>query len=357
MRIAVHTLDSSARKPKPADESALGFGRIFTDHLFRMEYRDGSGWEGARIVPYGNLSLDPAAMVLHYGQAVFEGLKAYRGRDGAIRLFRPEANFDRLNRSARRLCMPEIPVGEAVESACGLVRVEREWVPGARGTSLYLRPTMIATEPALGVRPSAEYLYFVLASPVGNYYPRGFAPVRIRVEDRRVRAARGGLGEAKTGANYAASLLSAAEAKAAGFDQVLWLDASRAEEIEEVGTMNLFLVLGDGVVTPPLSGSILPGVTRDSVLALLRSWGIRAEERPVRIGELCEAAGSGRLREAFGTGTAAVISPVASFTYRDREYPVASGRVGLLSRRLFDEITGIQYGEAEDRFGWTRRVI
>jgi branched-chain amino acid aminotransferase len=265
-------------------------------------------------------------------------------------------NFERMNRSAARLCMPEISADDQLQAVSALLRADKDWIPASRGTSLYVRPAMIATEAGLGVRPSAEYLFFIITGPVGNYYARGFDPVRILVEQRYIRAAKGGLGEAKTGANYAASLLAATEAKEKGYDQVLWLDAGRLEQIEEVGTMNIFFVIGDELVTPPLSGSILPGVTRDSVLRIARDWRWKVSERPVGMDEVSKAVRDGSLREVFGTGTAAVISPVGTLSYRGEEFTVNGGRVGELSRKLFHEITGIQYGEIPDRYGWVHKA-
>lgn len=357
MKIATQLATPARKKARPADESSLGFGKIFSDHMFLMEYEQEHGWQNARIAPYGPIILDPAAMILHYGQEIFEGLKAYRGAGGEICLFRPRMNFERMNRSAARLCMPEVPIEDQLQAVSALLRADREWIPSARGTSLYIRPAMIATEAGLGVRPSAEYLYFIIAGPVGNYYSRGFEPVRILVEQRYVRAAKGGVGEAKTGGNYAASLLAARNAKEKGFDQVLWLDAGRRECIEEVGTMNIFFLFGDEIVTPPLSGSILPGVTRDSVLRIARDWGWKVSERPVTIEEVRASARNGSLREAFGTGTAAVISPVGLLSYQGEEISINGGRVGELSRKLQDEIMGIQYGEIPDRYGWIHRVV
>ncbi len=356
MKIALNLASPSQRRPKPADESALGFGRLFSDHMFLMDYLEGKGWHNARVVPYGALPIDPAAMVLHYGQEIFEGLKAYRGKGGGTCLFRPGKNFERMNRSAERLCMPQVPVDDALAAVEALLQADRDWIPAARGTSLYIRPTMIATEPGLGVRPASQYLFFIITGPVGNYYARGFEPVRILVEEKYVRAARGGLGEAKTAANYASSLMAAKIAKEKGFDQVLWLDAAGRGEVEEVGTMNIFFVLGKSIVTPPLSGSILPGVTRDSVLRLLRDWGMDVSERTIPVNEVRRAAADGSLREVFGTGTAAVISPVGQLCYRGETFSINGGRLGELSSRLFDEITGIQYGEREDRYAWVRRV-
>jgi branched-chain amino acid aminotransferase len=356
MEIAVTTAPADRRRRRPGGAEALGFGNHFSDHMFLMDHREGSGWRNARIVPYGPLALPPAAMVLHYGQEIFEGLKAYYAADGSICLFRPGMNAQRLNRSAARLCMPEVPEGDQLQAIRALVRTDRDWIPRSRGASLYIRPAMIATEEALGVRPSSEHLYFVITGPVGAYYARGFEPVRILVEDRFVRAARGGLGEAKTGSNYAASLLAARAARAEGFDQVLWLDAGERRLVEEVGTMNIFFLLRGELVTPPLSGSILPGVTRDSVITLAREWGIPVSERPVEIGEVIRGAADGSLAEAFGTGTAAVVSPVGTLSYQGQETPVNRGRVGELSRKLYREITGIQYGEIEDRHRWVQRV-
>jgi branched-chain amino acid aminotransferase len=356
MEITVTEAAAERRRKKPESADRLGFGNHFSDHMFLMEYTEGKGWRDARIVPYGPIPILPSAIVLHYAQEIFEGLKAYFAKDGGVCLFRPDRNADRFNRSAERMCMPPVPVAEQLAAFRGLLRVDREWIPRARGASLYIRPAMIATEAALGVRPASEYLFFVITGPVGAYYAQGFEPVRILVEEKYVRASKGGLGEAKAGANYAASLLAARSAKVRGFDQVLWLDAEQRRFVEEVGTMNIFFLLRGELVTPPLSGSILPGVTRDSVLALAREWGIPAAERPVPIEEVIAGAQDGSLAEAFGTGTAAVISPVGAFSYRGREVPVNGRGVGELSRRLYREITGIQYGEIEDRRGWVCRV-
>ncbi len=356
MKIDVTPAAADRKRAKPRDESSLGFGRHFSDHMFLMRHREGDGWHDARIVPYGPIPADPAAMIFHYGQAVFEGLKCYRGPGDGLCLFRPEKNFERMNLSARRLCMPEIPVHDAMAALTALLRLDKDWVPASRGTSLYIRPVTIATEPALGVRPSGEYLFFIITGPVGSYYPRGLEPLRILVEETYVRAAKGGLGEVKTGANYAASLLAARTAKENGFDQVLWLSADGRRDVEEVGTMNIFFAIGDEIVTPPLSGSILPGVTRDSVLRIARDWGLSVSERRIGMEELLRAASDGSLREAFGTGTAAVISPVGALRYRGREIVLNGGVPGVLSRKLFAEITGIQYGEIPDRYGWVLRL-
>ena len=356
MQITVTQVAESRRRRKPESGEPLGFGKHFSDHMFLMDYSQGPGWHNARIAPYGPLSLAPSAMVLHYGQEIFEGMKAYFGRDGVLCLFRPDRNAERLNRSAARMCLPGIPVEDHLQAIRELVRLDREWIPREKGASLYIRPTMIATEAGLGVRPAAEVLFFIITGPVGAYYARGFDPVRILVEERYVRAAKGGVGEAKTGGNYAASLLAAKNAKALGFDQVLWLDAERRSFVEEVGTMNIFFVLRGELVTPPLSGSILPGVTRDTVLTIAREWKLPVSERPVEIDEVLKGAADGTLSEAFGSGTAAVISPVGSFSCRGQEVVVNGGKAGELAVRLFREITGIQYGEIEDRHRWIHRV-
>jgi branched-chain amino acid aminotransferase len=340
MEITVTQVAENRRRPKPGGGEPLGFGNIFSDHMFLMDYSRGTGWRDPRIVPYGPLSLAPSSMVLHYGQEIFEGMKAYYARDGAICLFRPDRNAERLNRSAARMCLPEIPVEDQLAALRALVRLDREWIPRETGASLYIRPTMIATEAGLGVRPSAEVLFFIITGPVGAYYARGFDPVRILVEETYVRAAAGGTGEAKE----------------KGFDQVLWLDAGHRGFVEEVGTMNIFFVLRGELVTPPLSGSILPGVTRDTVLTLAREWRIPVAERPVAIDEVLKGAADGTLSEAFGSGTAAVISPVGSFSCGGREVAVNGGKAGELSVRLFREITGIQYGEVADRHRWIHRV-
>lgn len=356
MEIELRLRPKEELKPKPEDESRLGFGDIFTDHMFRMDYVEGKGWHNPRIEPYGPILLDPAAMSIHYGQQIFEGLKAYGTKDGRILLFRAQENFLRMNRSARRLCMPELDVDFALEALKKLIEIEKEWVPRSKGTSLYIRPTMLATEPHLGVRPAKEYLFYIILGPVGAYYKEGLNPVKIYVEDKFVRAAKGGTGEAKTAGNYAASLLAAELAKKKGFTQVLWLDAAEKRYVEEVGTMNMFFVFDGEVATAPLDGSILPGVTRDSVIKLLKSWGINVNERNISIDEVINRAKDGTLKEAFGTGTAAVISPVGQITYKDMDFIVNNGVMGELSQKLYNELVSIQYGEAPDPFGWTTVV-
>lgn len=346
---------TDAPKPKP-DADKLGFGKYFTDHMFTMDYTEGRGWHDAQITPYGPLSLDPAAMVLHYGQAVFEGLKAYRGEDGRILLFRPNRNFARLNRSDDRICMPPIDEDFALYALCQLIKLDKDWVPGEPGTSLYIRPFVFATEAMLGVRPSSSYKFIILLSPVGSYYPQGINPTNIYIEDNYVRAVRGGVGETKAAANYAISLKAQVKAHEDGFEQVLWLDALERKFIEEVGAMNVFFKIGGELVTPELSGSILPGITRDSVIQLARSWGVTVTERKFSVFELFEANERGTLEEAFGSGTAAVISPVGKFKWSNTVITVGDGGIGPLTRRLYDELTGIQYGRVKDGFGWVKEV-
>ncbi len=342
-------------KAKP-DETRLGFGTIFTDHMLNLDYDPNRGWHDPRIEPYASIPMSPAAMVLHYGQTIFEGLKAYRNPEGKIQLFRPQANIERLNRSARRLCIPPLDAGMVLESLKELLRVDADWVPRQPGTSLYIRPTLIAVDPFLGVRASHTYRYFVILSPVGAYYAEGFNPIKIWVTRDHVRAVRGGIGEAKTAGNYAASLLAGEEAHRAGYTQVLWLDGVEQKYVEEVGSMNIFFVIGDTLVTPALNGSILPGVTRDSVLAMARHWGIPAEERKISIDEVVAAHDAGNLKEIFGSGTAAVVSPVGELKYGDRILKVGDGGVGPLSQRLYQELVDIQYGRSPDPLGWIEPV-
>ena len=343
-------------KKKPDPGAQLGFGKIFSDYLFLMDYKKGEGWKNPRIEPYKPFALDPAALVLHYGQEVFEGLKAYRWANGDIYLFRPRMNYERMNRSAKRLCLPEMDVDLAIEATRQLVRLEKDWVPSAPGASLYIRPNMIATEPALGVQVAKEVLFYIMVGPVGAYYPQGFNPVDIYLEEKYIRAARGGLGEAKTLANYAASLLAQEEAHEKGFTQVLWLDAIERKYLEEVGTSNIFLYLGDEVVTPPLGGTILPGITRNSVLHICRNWEMKVSERLVSLDEVLSGLESGRVKEIFAAGTAAVISPVGKVAYKGKNYVINQGKVGPLAQKLYDTIMGIQYGKIKDPYGWMIKV-
>ena len=356
MEIKVTPAAPDRLKPKPTDESKLGFGSIFTDHMFLMEYEDGKGWFNPRIEPYRALDLDPAALGIHYAQVVFEGLKAYYGADGEIYLFRAGENLKRLNNSAPRICMPQVDAEVVREGMKRLIWLDREWIPKSPGTSLYIRPTMIASEAHLSVRPSKHHLFYIIIGPVGAYYKEGLNPVKIYVEDQYVRTAPGGTGATKTAGNYAGSLLAAEEAKEKGFTQVLWLDAVERNYIEEVGTMNMFFVIEDEVITAPLDGCILPGITRDSVIEIVKDWGIKMTERSLSIDEVTQAAKNDRLKEAFGTGTAAVISPVGEIAYKGEDIVVAGGKMGDLSRRLYDEIVAIQYAEKEDPYNW-REVI
>lgn len=353
MEIAVRL--TTAPKPKP-DVSKLGFGRIFTDHMFIMDYHSEQGWHNPRIVPYAPLAIEPAAAVLHYAQAVFEGMKAYRTDDGRVLLFRPRLNLERLNRSNERMCIPTIDPEFVLQALKKLVDLERDWVPSAPGTALYIRPFIFATDTILGVHPAKTYKFLIILSPVGSYYPQGLNPVSIYVEPEYVRAVRGGTGEAKAAGNYAAGLKAQKAAEAAGHAQVLWLDALERRYVEEVGAMNVFFKFGDEVATPELSGSILPGITRRSVLELLQSWGVPVVERKIAIDEVYDAHASGRLQEAFGTGTAAVISPIGRLAWRDKAITINGGEIGTLSQKLYDTLTGIQTGRLPDGFGWTEEV-
>ncbi|MDR0530489.1 MAG: branched-chain amino acid aminotransferase [Oscillospiraceae bacterium] len=353
MKITIERTKTPKAKP---DQSNLGFGNYFTDHMFLMNYDEGKGWNNPRIVPYGPIALDPAAMCLHYGQEVFEGMKAYHGVDGKCRLFRPEANMARLNLSNERLCIPKFDEAFAVQAIETLVKEDADWIPTEDGTSLYIRPYIFATEPHVGVHPAKQLIFAVILSPVGAYYPEGLNPVKIYVEQNYVRAVKGGMGYTKTGGNYAAGLKAQEEAQAQGYSQVLWLDGVERKYIEEVGTMNVFFVLEDEVVTPVLQGSILDGITRKSCVALLQSWGVKVTERLVALEELIEAAQAGRLKEAFGSGTAAVISPIGELRCGDKPLIINGGEIGPLSRRLYDELTGIQWGKLADPFGWTKVI-
>ena len=343
-------------KPIPDKDNPLVFGTIFTDHMFEMDYTEGKGWHDPRIVPYHNLELEPSAMVFHYGQEMFEGLKAYKTEDGRILLFRPDKNIERANHSNRRLMIPEIPEDIFMEAIKQVVKIDEAWIPTKEGTSLYIRPFVIATDPFLGVRPSYTYKFMIILSPVGAYYPEGLDPVKIWIEDEYVRAVRGGIGEAKTGGNYVASMASQMKAHEDGYSQVLWLDGVERKYIEEVGAMNIFFKIDGTVVTPMLNGSILSGVTRRTCIELCKSWGIPVEERKVSVDELEEAARTGTLEEVWGSGTAAVISPVGHLRYENDVFQIGDGGIGELSQRLYDTVTGIQLGKIEYKFGWTVEV-
>ncbi len=344
-------------KAKPADESKLGFGQIFTDHMLLLEYTEGIGWHDGRVVPYGPLQMDPACQVLHYGQEIFEGMKCYRCADGSFNLFRPRDNFERMQVSAERIGMAPLDTDTAMECLAALLNADKEWTPHKEGTSLYIRPTMIAMDAKLGVSASKTYLFYIILSPVGAYYAAGLAPVGIYVEDAYVRAVRGGVGFAKTGGNYAASILAGVNAKHNGYAQVLWLDGVEQRYIEEVGAMNMMFVYeGKKIVTPALNGSILPGITRDSVLKLARRMGLETEECRMDIHEVAKDAAEGKITEAFGTGTAAVISPVNKLCYKGKDINIGDGGIGELSMKLYETLTGIQYGKIADDMGWIEKL-
>ena len=347
---------STNLKAKPADESALGFGRLFTDHMFIMDYVEGQGWKDARIVPYEPFAMDPAAMVLHYGQAIFEGMKCYRRADGGLQLFRPTDNLARMTRSAQRMGMPALDEETALEGLKQLIAIEADWVPHRDGTSLYIRPTMISMDVGLGVHASKTYRFFIILSPVGAYYKEGLKPVSIYVEDEYVRAVRGGVGFTKCAGNYAASILAGDIAEKKGFSQVLWLDGVEQKYVEEVGSMNMMFAYGNTIKTPMLNGSILPGITRDSILKLARQLGYETVEGRLDIHEIFEDAKSGKMTEAFGTGTAAVISPVGSLCMKDERVVLGDGGIGTLSQKLYDTLTGSQYGRLEDKNGWILKL-
>ena len=347
---------TTAPKAKPQDESKLGFGHYFTDHMFLMNYEEGKGWFDPRIVPYGDFAMDPASMVLHYGQAIFEGTKCYRRADGGLQLFRPEANLARMTRSAQRMCMPALDEETALEGLKQLVLLDQEWVPHSEGTSLYIRPTMISMDVHLGVHASKTYLFFIILSPVGSYYKDGLKPVGIYVEDQYVRAVRGGTGFTKCAGNYAASILAGDIAEKKGYSQVLWLDDVEQKYVEEVGSMNMMFAYGNRIVTPALNGSILPGITRDSILTLARQLGYETEEARLAIADIFADIRSGKLTEAFGTGTAAVISPVGKLCMDGEELVIGGGEIGAISQKLYDTLTGIQYGKLPDENHWITRL-
>jgi len=346
---------SETKKQKP-ESSQLEFGRVFTDHMFIADYTEGQGWTDHRIVPYEPLAIDPAAIIFHYGQTVFEGLKAYLSKDGKIRLFRPEQNMRRMNQSSARLVMPKIDEELALEALKQLLTVDKEWIPSAEGTSLYIRPFMIATEAYLGVAPSKKYKFMIILSPVGSYYKEGIHPVKILVENEYVRAVAGGTGTAKTAGNYASSLASQEVASKKGYSQVLWLDGVERKYIEEVGAMNVFFKINGEVITPVLNGSILDGITRKSVIQLLNHWGIQVTERKISMDEIRTASHNGMLDEAFGTGTAAVISPIGELNWKEEKFVINNGETGLLAKKLYDNLTGIQTGTVEDSLNWIVEV-
>ena len=344
---------TTQKKVKP-DYANLGFGKYFTDHMFMMNYTSEKGWHDARVVPFQNLSLSPATAVFHYAQEMFEGLKAYKTADGKVQLFRPQKNIERLNNTNRRMCIPEIDPDDVLQAIKAVVKTDEDWIPEEEGKSLYIRPFIIATDPMLGVHPSHSYLFCIILSPVGAYYATGINPVKIYVEPEYVRAVKGGTGFAKVGGNYAASLKGQEVAEKLGYAQVLWLDGIHHKYVDEVGAMNVFFVIDGAIVTPTLeNGNILPGVTRDSAIQLLRSWGYKVSERLLSIDEIREAADNGKLDEAFGTGTAAVISPIGELNEAGKVMIINEGKIGPISQRLYNNLTGIQWGTVEDTMGWT----
>ena len=342
-------------KEKP-DSSKLVFGKAMTDHMFIVDYDAGQGWHDARIIPYGPLQIDPAAKVLHYGEEIFEGLKAYRTADGSIQLFRPRDNIDRMNKSAERLCLPQIPEEVALAGITELVKTEQDWVPHEKDTSLYIRPFMIGLDAALGVHSSKHVEFIVVVCPVGAYYPEGLNPVKIYIEEEDVRAVKGGMGMAKTGGNYAASLRAGNRAEERGYSQVLWLDGVHRKYIEEVGAMNVMFKVAGKILTPDLNGSVLDGITRRSCIQLLKDWGYEVEERRISAEELFDAAESGALEEAWGTGTAAVVSPIGELAMGSKKVTVSGGKIGEITQKLYDELTGIQWGRVADPHGWIMKL-
>jgi branched-chain amino acid aminotransferase len=356
MSMQIRIEKTASPKPKPTDYKNLGFGKIFTDHMLIIDYEDGKGWHDARIVPYGPLSLDPATTVFHYGQAIFEGLKAYSAEDGRKLIFRPAKNMERMNNSNERIAMPKVDVESFVEAIKTLVNVDRDWIPTAPGTSLYIRPFIIGTDPVLGVHPSHTYKFIVILSPSGAYYPTGINPVKILIENQFVRAVKGGTGFTKVAGNYAASLKAQQLAESKGYVQVLWLDGVERKYIDEVGAMNVFFKIDGEVITPSLEGTILPGITRDSVIHLLKSWGVKVTERKISVQELYDADKAGKFEEAFGTGTAAVISPIGELNWNDNIIKLNEGKIGSISQKLYDTLTGIQFGSVKDEFGWVEEI-
>ena len=341
-------------KEKP-DFSKLGFGKYFTDHMFMMEYSDAEGWKNARIVPFDYIPIHPASTVLHYGAEIFEGMKAYRTADG-YQMFRPLENIRRMNDSAARLCLPDLPEEFTLKALTELINLEYDWIPDQEGTSLYIRPFMFGNDESLGVHAVHNATFVVILSPVGAYYAEGLNPVKISIESEDVRAVRGGTGYAKCGGNYAASMRAGKRAAEKGFSQVLWLDGVERKYIEEVGAMNVMFKINGEIITPMLTGSVLPGITRKSCLEILKEWGYKVTERLISVDELIEAAANGTLEEAWGTGTAAVISPIGHLVYKDIDYTVADNKIGELAQRLYNELTGIQWGKNPDKRGWCYKV-
>lgn len=348
-------IENQHLKTKP-DQSQLGFGKLFSDYMFISEWNETNGWHDARIEPYGPIQLDPASMVLHYAQETFEGMKAYLSPENEILLFRPEMNAQRMARSNARLCMPAFPEADFVEAVKAIVSLEKAWIPQAEGTSLYIRPFMFATQASVGVHPSAEYTFMIVCSPVGSLYPSGVSPVKIYVEDEYVRAVAGGTGFAKCGGNYAGSVAAQAKAEKLGYSQVLWLDGVHRKYIEEVGTMNVMFKINNEIYTAPIDGTVLPGVTRDSIIKMLKDWGYKVNEVHLAIDELLEFAHKGQLEEAFGTGTAAVISPIGELNYQGDIVTINDFKTGDITQKIYDTLTGIQWGKVEDPYHWVVKI-
>lgn len=356
MKYEISITKTTCPKDKPQDESKLGFGKIFTDHMFLMDYSEDKGWSNARIVPFGPIPTSPASTVFHYGAEIFEGMKAYRAENGVIQLFRPMENIKRLNNSAERLCLPKVDEEGCLDILEKMVELEKDWVPHSEGTSLYIRPFLYGNDPHLGVHAVKNAVFAVICSPVGAYYAEGINPVKIAIEAEDVRAVRGGTGYAKCGGNYAASLRAGQRAEENGYTQVLWLDGVHRKYIEEVGSMNVMFKIGGKIITPELTGSVLPGITRKSCIELLKDWGYTVEERLISVEELFEAAENGTLEEAWGTGTAAVVSPIGHLFYNGKEHTVSNNKIGEVTQKLYDELTGIQWGKIADKHGWTVKV-
>lgn len=351
----IKIIENKEPKTMPA-ESELGFGQYFTDHMFVMDYVAGEGWQNPRIVPFANISLHPASTVLHYGSEIFEGLKAYRAESGEIRLFRPMENIRRMNSSAERMCLPLLDENDALEILETFVRHEEKWVPHSFGTSLYLRPYMFGNDETLGVHTVSRATFMIIASPSGSYYKEGINPVKIMIESEDVRTVRGGTGYVKCGGNYAASNRAGERANKKGYSQVLWLDGVERKYIEEVGAMNVMFKIDGEIVTPMLTGSILPGITRKSCIEVLKSLGYKVSERLISVDELLDAMKDGRLEEAWGCGTAAVVSPIGRLMYEDVEYVINEEKIGAVTQQLYDILTGIQWGKREDSFGWVHAL-
>ena len=349
-------IEKTKNPGKMPPENQLGFGKVFSDHMFIMDYEEGRGWYDARIVPFARISLHPASTVLHYGAEIFEGLKAYRTAEGSIRLFRPMENIKRLNRSAERMCMPLLDEEETLKILETYVKFEAEWVPHSFGSSLYLRPFMIGNDETLGVHTIKRATFMIIASPSGSYYKEGINPVKIMIETEDVRTVKGGTGYAKCGGNYGASTRAGARAEEKGYSQVLWLDGVERKYIEEVGAMNVMFKIDGEIVTPELTGSILPGITRKSCIDVLRSLGYKVSERLISVDELISALKDGRLEEAWGTGTAAVVSPIGKLMYHNVEYVINGQQIGEVTQKLYDILTGIQWGKIEDSYGWIYEI-